>query len=158
MVTQADLISLVLFTSCGGSKSTKLPENAHDKVTFAFNGVEKSFKKKNIVKSKSTSNLKRAAVSTSTLNQIKGVYVDGDEVENGVDGLEYDEPPMIQFQCLKSVYEKIGDDFTFDKKYYDIVTGQIYLDLETGDNKADSKDASYLVDYEFKLSNQGEKF
>ena len=48
------LISLVLFTSCGGSKSTKLPENAHDKVTFAFNGVEKSFKKKNIVKSKST--------------------------------------------------------------------------------------------------------
>ena len=148
------LIFLVLFTSCGGSKSTKLPENAHDKVTFAFNGVEKSFKKKNIVKSKSTSNLKRAVISTSTLNQIKGVYVDGDEVENGVDGLEYDEPPMIQFQCLKSVYEKIGDDFTFDTKYYDNVTGQIYLDLETGENKADSKDASYLVDYDFKLSIQ----
>ena len=144
--------TVFLATACG----TKLPKNEHDKVKFAFNGVEKSFKKKEIsTKANETylnSNLRMINVNNSALDAIKSVYVDSDEVENGLDGLEYTEPPMIQFQCLKSIYEKIGKDFNFGTKYYDTITGQIYLDLENGAIKDDSKDSNYLVDYEFGLA------
>ena len=149
--------TLLLAACGGGSTNTKLPTNEHDKVTYAFNGVEKSFKKKEIITNSNNGNVKNATlnavdISSNTLNQIKAVYVNDDIMEDGIDGLEYDQPPMIQFQCLKAIYEKIGDDFTFDNKYFDTITGQIYLDLETGEVKADSKDSAYLVSYEFGLA------
>ena len=147
----------LLLAACGDSTKTKLPTNEHDKVTYAFNGVENSFKKKKIITNSNNRNVKNSRlnvvdISSNTLDQIKAVYVNGDIIEDGIDGLEYDQPPMIQFQCLKAIYEKIGDDFTFDNKYFDTITGQIYLDLETGEVKADSKDSAYLVSYEFGLA------
>ena len=147
----------LLLVACSGSTKTKLPTNEHDKVTYAFNGVEKSFKKKTIITNSNNRNVKNSIlnavdISSNTLDQIKAVYVNGDIMEDGIDGLEYDQPPMIQFQCLKAIYEKIGDDFTFDNKYFDTITGQIYLDLETGEVKADSKDSAYLISYEFGLA------
>ena len=73
-----------------------------------------------------------------------------------IDELEYDQPPMIQFQCLKSVLEKIGSDFSFGVKYYDDMTGEVFFDPETGrDMNGISLDATrnqYKYDYLFRLS------
>ncbi|MBP5349121.1 MAG: hypothetical protein J6Z13_02035, partial [Clostridia bacterium] len=38
------ILSAVLALSACGKKKDKLPETAYEKVAFAFNGVEKSFK------------------------------------------------------------------------------------------------------------------
>jgi hypothetical protein len=96
--------TVFLITACG----TKLPKNEHDKVKFAFNGVEKSFKKKKlstkINETSLNSDLRMINVNTNALDVVKEVYVDTDVVEDGLDGLEYTEPPMIQFQCLKSIF------------------------------------------------------
>ena len=73
-----------------------------------------------------------------------------------IDELAYDQPPMIQFQCLKAVLEKIGKGFEFGAKYYDDITGEVYFDPETGEAKdaisAEATQNQYKYDYLFRLS------
>ena len=142
------LVGFVIFLSaCGG---TKLPSNNYEKVKFAFNGVEKSFKKLKVDSSNRLENdLKYIKVneSDSILNAIKSVYTSGDNQGDVIDELEYDAPPMIQFQYLKKVLEKTGENYKFDTKYNDVITGTINMDMETG-----KEDDSYKANYEFDLA------
>lgn len=56
---------------------------------------------------------------------------------------KYDEPPMIQFQYIKALYEKVGASYELGKVYKDRVTGKADFDFATG--KA-GKTQDYVAD------------
>ena len=144
------LISVFILNACGGKK---LPKNEYEKVKFAFNGVEKSFKKLKVDSSyKLNNNLRYLKVNDTdtNLNAIKAIYTSGDNQGDVIDEIEYDAPPMIQFQYLKKVLEKTGQNYKFNTKYNDVVTGTIYMDMETGKEK--ENDDNYKANYEFDLA------
>lgn len=151
------LSTVLAFSACG--KKTKLPETDYEKVVFAFEGVEKSFQKNG---DKKSADLNDRAVPRllsgegDPLSVLRSIYESGDSQGDVIDELEYDQPPMIQFQCLKSVLEKIGSDFSFGVKYYDDMTGEVFFDPETGrDMNGISLEATrnqYKYDYLFRLS------
>lgn len=144
------------FSACGNE--TKLPTTAYEKVVFAFNGVEKSFTsaaKKSSYKTASAEGLSSPDFE-SALNIIRGVYTSGDNQGDVIDELEYDQPPMIQFQCLKKVMEKTGANFSLGTKYYYDVHGEMYMDAETGfqveNTAADAQDHKYSYVFDFALA------
>ena len=151
------LSTVLALSACG--KKTKLPETDYEKVAFAFEGVEKSFRS---IGDRKTADLNDRAVPRllsgegDPLSTIRSIYESGDSQGDVIDELEYDQPPMIQFQCLKSVLEKIGSDFSFGVKYYDDMTGEVFFDPETGrDMNGISLEATrnqYKYDYLFRLS------
>ena len=151
------LSTVLALSACG--KKTKLPETDYEKVAFAFEGVEKSFR---AIGDKKTADLNDRAVKRllsgegDPLSVLRAIYEPGDSQGDVIDELEYDQPPMIQFQCLKSVLEKIGSDFSFGVKYYDDMTGEVFFDPETGrDMNGISLEATrnqYKYDYLFRLS------
>ena len=121
--------------SLSACNSNKLPSSSYEKVNFAFNGVEKSFKSPRAAK-KSLSLNKRERLGCSNtdsgLSTIFNLYTDEDKRDDFLEDVEYNQPPMIQFQYMKKVLEKVGDGYEFDTKYFDTVTGEVYLDIETG--------------------------
>ena len=86
------------------------------------------------------------------LSAIFAEYARDDDPKNSLSGLSYNEPPMIQFQYLKAVIDKLGQNYEFGTKYYDIMTGEIYLDIETGLSKTDDQQEQYKYNYEFRLA------
>ena len=137
------ILSIGLF-SC----SQKLPENDYEKVKFAFDGVEKSFQ--NQETGSKNKRLNSFIIDDSALSTIKGVYGQSDNQGDVIDDLEYNQPPMIQFQCLKKVFESIGSSFTFNEKYYDTIEGDCYIDMDTG--KKGTEEEMYQYHYEFVLA------
>ena len=150
------LSTVLALSACG--KKTKLPETDYEKVAFAFEGVEKSFQN---IGDKKTADLNDRAVKRllagdgDPLSTIRGVYTTGDSQGDVIDDLEYTQPPMIQFQCLKAVLEKIGKGFEFGAKYYDDITGEVFVDVATGrDMSDDANKNDYKYDYTFRLALQ----
>ena len=148
------LSAVLALSACG--KKTKLPETDYEKVVFAFEGVEKSFR---AIGDRKTADLNTNAIPRllagegDPLSAIRSIYEAGDSQGDVIDELEYDQPPMIQFQCLKAVLEKVGGDFEFGVKYYDDMTGEVYVDPETGkDKSADADKADYKYGYVFRLA------
>ena len=142
--------SLFTLASCGG---TKLPATKYEKVEFALNGVESSFRDAMNSKRK-VEPLKQERFndggSSESLNTIFGLFTEGDYRGSNLDEeLTYGEPPMAQFQCVKKALEKIGSNFSFGTKYFDDVTGSAYIDFETG-FKAETK-PEFKYDYTFTL-------
>ncbi|MBR6053312.1 MAG: hypothetical protein IKP55_06010, partial [Clostridia bacterium] len=87
------------------------------------------------------------------LSAIRSIYEAGDSQGDVIDELAYDQPPMIQFQCLKAVLEKIGKGFEFGAKYYDDITGEVFVDVATGrDMSDDANKNDYKYDYTFRLA------
>ena len=131
--------------------NAKLPTTNYEKVKFAFNGVEKSFKNKKTAKKAVL--LPKAKIGgsnpDSALNTIFNLYTEEDKRDDFLDDISYNQPPMIQFQYIKKVLEKIGNGYEFNKKYYDTITGDMYLDINTG-LKAETKD-EYKYNYTFVL-------
>ena len=151
------ILSAVFALSACGKKKDKLPETAYEKVTFAFNGVEKSFKDADKRSADATTySVKRLlAGEGDPLSTIRSVYTSGDSQGDVIDDLEYTQPPMIQFQCLKAVLEKIGKGFEFGAKYYDDITGEVFVDTATGrDMSDDANKNDYKYDYTFRLALQ----
>ena len=139
---------IFILAACG---KTKLPTNNYEKVKFAFNGVEKSFKSKKSLDNNSNDIIRYLSFNpTQTdLDTIKGIYTDGDNQGDVIDDLEYDEPPMIQFQYIKKVLEKVGSNYKFGTKYYEDIEGTIYIDMEKGKEESGNE---YKATYLFKLS------
>ena len=68
------------------------------------------------------------------------------EKETSSPSFEYNEPPMIQFQYLKALYEEVGDDFAFSTKYTYQMVGEIYYDFTSREVKQDEEHKyKYLV-------------
>jgi len=132
---------------------------AYQKVQFAFNGVEKSLKR---VGEKTSADLDSRAVqrlltgqTPDPLSVIGSIYTSGDSQGDVIDELEYDQPPMIQFQCLKAVFDNVGEGFQFGVKHYNSMTGEVFVDPETGRDmngiSLDDTRNQYKYDYTFRL-------
>lgn len=124
------LLGATSLASCGGGK---LPTTNYEKVKFAFNGVESSFR--NPKAGKRSLALKSRLGGSNTeagLSTIFGLFTEEDKRDGFLDDVEYNQPPMVQFQYLKKVLEKVGDGYSFGTKYFDTMTGEVLLDIETG--------------------------
>ena len=155
-----------------GCNTNKLPTTQYEKVKFAFNGVEKSFKSPKVVKRNKPLLLKRNKIGgsnpSSALDTIFNLYTEEDkrddflddvsynqppmiqfQYDDFLDDVSYNQPPMIQFQYIKKVLEKIGNGYEFDKKYYDTITGEMYVDINTGAKK--EKGDEFKYNYTFTL-------
>lgn len=147
------------FSACNKKDETKLPSTSYEKVQFALNGVESSLK--GSVSKKATLNAGLVAFAESApVLKLMAKNVSGDSlstiysamsVEEVTDkpSFEYDEPPMIQFQYLKALYEEMGDNFEFGKKYSNTSTGSIYYDFK---NRVSPEEEQYLNTYSFTCS------
>ena len=147
------LFVMITLISCGNKSKDKLPTDAYEKVNFAFNGVEKSFKNSSKQSSDCSEcfNMPMAANISSALNTIEGIYTKEDSLGDKIDELEYNEPPMIQFQCLKSILTKNGSSFEFGTKHKGVINGEVYLDINTG-YEAKNKTDEFKYNYTFILS------
>ena len=144
------IVSSILLVSCGNS----LPKTEHEKVKYAFNGVEKSLKNssrnnKELISSdlKSKNINYKDNIDDSLKTIFDSLEKEGNETNNP--DFSYNEPPMIQFQYLKAIYEEIGDSFTFNNKYTYDFTGEIYYDFKA---REATKDDKYLNQYNFNFS------
>ncbi len=130
--------------------SPKLPTTQYEKVKFAFNGVEKSFKNKKT--SKGAILLPKAKLGGSNISHgldvIYSYFRDDDIQDNFLEEVEYNQPPMVQFQYLKKVLEKVGSGYEFGNKYYDTINGEMYFDVETGFKREGEQ---YKYNYTFTL-------
>lgn len=150
-------LGAIALTSCGDD----LPSSSYEKVQFAFNGVEKSFKSIKLSSNevntnesnsiKSNIGLMAAKVNVDAYSVIENLYEDSDSQGDKIDELEYDQPPMMQFQYLKAILDDTGSDFEFGTKYYSNIINSIYYDIETGQKKANTE-TNYKWDYDFKLA------
>ena len=150
-------LSVSALFACGGKK---LPTTAYEKIAFAFDGVEESFRSN----SANSGSIKTAKADSGSpnpdfdnaLQTIRNVYENGDKQGDVIDELEYDQPPMIQFQCIKKVLEKTGANFSLGTKYYSDITGEMYMDSETGfqveSTAADAQDHRYSYVFGFAVS------
>ena len=164
------LLITMCFVGCNKKENKNLPKTTYDKVQFAFNGVESSLKN---AKSSSKSNTQLTAnndsnlsllsdsnvsiinllsfsTSNSALDTIDNIYTSDDNKGDVIDELKYNEPPMIQFQCVKAAIEKIGDSYSFGTKYYYDITGSIYVNDDFSEKM--SEDNQYKWDYVFRLA------
>ena len=146
----AIFLALTSLSGCGGYK---VPTTSFEKVRAAFNGVAKSFKSPKLEARKAINleaNALRAVNIPFGLEKLSRLYTNDDRDNNSLEDITYNQPPMTQFQCLKRAYEKIGSEYKFDTKYFDDITGSIYLDLATG-KEADKKEEN-KVNFTFGLA------
>lgn len=167
IITSLVMILFVVFglTACGSKDKVELPSSDYEKVQFAFNGVESSLKNSNSSKklksNYASSDSKMLAISYGVpLLKLMANSVNSDDIstiynamsvdkETSNPSFEYDEPPMIQFQYLKALYEEVGEVFTFGTKYTYNLTGSVYYDFK---NRVATESAEFLQQYSFDLS------
>ena len=143
------LLSLITITSCGNN--IKLPETKSEKVKYAFNGVESSLRNSSRLSSYNSLNDSTAKIMNKVSdNDISTIYNNITvEKETSNPQFQYDEPPMIQFQYMKALYEEVGEDFSFGTKYSYTMTGSIYYDFET---RTSTENDKFLNQYTMVLS------
>ena len=148
------LLVSTIFTSlslvgCGAGGSTpSLPTSKQEKVQFAFNGVEKSLKNVNTSsRGLAKKNLRSAEPTTNTLTTIWNALEDQGSASQPDIG--YNDTPLIQFQYLKALYEESRDNFEFNTKYSHTLTGSIYFDFDTDEERQGEQ---YLQNYNFIFS------
>ena len=147
----ASLGMIFSLASCGSNGN----DSDYKKVKKAFNGVETSLKT-NKTQSNKRVFLPKQAInegSSDSLAAIEALFNSIAESRGDtIDELEYDQPPMIQFQCLKAVFDSTGEGFTFSNKYYDTINGDVYFDINTGEEKDAQSGDEYHYTYDFVLS------
>ena len=144
------VLALSALTGCG----YKVPTTDFNKVKTAFNGVEKSFKNISANKKSLQYNgaLPKYKNEDSGLNSIFSVFTNDDIRSHELDeDISYNQPPMVQFQCLKAVFDKVGKGFEFGTKYYDNITGEVYVNFENG-LKDETKQDKNKYAYDFELA------
>ena len=151
------LIGTLNLVACkDDEEEISLPTTKYEKVQFAFNGVEKSFKTVSSASNVNASmpfSISEAASTTtdSALNTIDSIYKSTDSLGDVIKGLKYDTPPMMQFQYLKAALNRIGSGYSFGTKYYYDVTGTMYADFATGTKKTSDDGDNYKYNYSFNL-------
>ena len=123
-------LALPMLAGCG-SKGTTLPTTAKEKVAFAFEGVEKSLRTQRGGQKNLPIVAKDKKPTDSVIAELFSFMDEETETENPE--FPYDEPPMMQFQYIKALYQAIGDDFTFGTIYSETITGTINYDFATAE-------------------------
>ena len=127
-ITFALVVGLV---ACKEDDDT-VTDSSLSKVQKAFDGVERSMQSVSTAKNVNKG-IKLASMSQSdALSAIWNAYVSGDKQASASAEIKYDEPPMQQFRYLKAIFEEMGNDYELGTKYSYDITGQIYMDMETG--------------------------
>ncbi|MBQ9370328.1 MAG: hypothetical protein IJU10_04555 [Clostridia bacterium] len=153
------VIALILAVVLGlvACNDATVTDSDLQKVQKAFSGVESSMKSSSsmsVIQAEKPLYLAGAdgiVISENALQTIWSTYVSGDQ-QASAEELEYDQPPMRQFQYLKAIFEQMGDDYELGTKYYYDITGQMYFDMETGypvDPSEVEDAAAYLYNYVF---------
>lgn len=138
----------LLLTGCG---ETSLPTTDKEKVSFAFKGVEKTLKNpKASKKSSHTLSRKNRISESEALNLIYSL--EAEEMDMDFSEISVNEPPLIQFLYLKSVYDEVGNDFQLNTKYNYTMTGAIYYDFSVSDLENQEHPSNLRQDYVFDLS------
>ena len=151
------LIGTLNLVACkNDEEEISLPTTKYEKVQFAFNGVEKSFKTVSSASNVNASmpfSISEAGSTTtdSALNTIDSIYKSTDSLGDVIKGLKYDTPPMMQFQYLKAALNRIGSGYSFGTKYYYDITGTMYADFATGTKKTSDDGDNYKYNYSFNL-------
>ena len=149
-------VCVAILSGCKSKNRYKVPTTPYDKVSVALSGVEKSYSSYKSTEKTSSGSKTRAVKrigqsdSSGALTEIAALYTSYDSQGDKIDNLEYDQPPMIQFQCMKKVFESIGKSFTFGTKYTDTIEGSVYFDPTTSDKQ--EEDLAYKYNYNFTLS------
>ena len=127
--------------------STKTPKTNYEKVQFAFNGVEKSLKSDNkkLLSDNNKPNLVKMAKSLPDRDVNLIFNFLSVEKETSDPDFKYDEPPMIQFQYIKALYEEIGDGFEFNTKYKYTITGEVKYDFDKRASTSTSVNHQYTL-------------
>ena len=140
--------AVLMLAACGptGGDSTK-----YQKVKKALNGVESSLEK--VVSKKENKAINYAIdFDSETYNEIDSYFVGAEDSERIEDQIDFDTPPLIQFKYLKTIYEKIGESYEFDKKYASDITGTLYIDFETGyQDKEKKEENKYTYNLNFSV-------
>ena len=147
--------------ACGNKDEVKLPSSDYEKVQFAFNGVERSLNGSNSSKrSKANTDITLATPYGEPARKLMANTINADDIstiygalsvekETSNPDFEYDEPPMIQFQYMKALYEEVGEGFEFGTKYSYAITGEINYDFA---NRESTDDQKFLNRYTMELS------
>ena len=144
------ILAISLLTGCGTNNNKYVsPKTPYEKVKTAFSGVESSFRNVSTNNAKQLNKKLSRVGASSTLDSLFSIFSSEDNQGDVIDDLSYTEPPMIQFQCLKYAFDKIGSNYSFDTKYYDTVTGIVYVDFETGFESEHKSEFEY--NYSFTL-------
>lgn len=145
-----------ILSGCKTKSKYKTPTTSFEKVSVALNGVESSFsnyksspRTTEVSKNRSIKRINQPNPS-GALSDLAAIYTSYDAQGDSIGDLEYGQPPMIQFQCLKNTFETLGEDFSFGTKYIDSITGVSYFDPNTGIKQTGEE--SYKYDYVFTVS------
>ena len=150
------VVCCISLAACGNDDKVKLPSSNYEKVQFAFNGVESSLNSSNSSKKlKANTDIKFAMAygepviklmaNTTNADDISTIYsVLSVEKETSNPEFKYDEPPMIQFQYMKALYEEVGEGFEFGIKYSYTITGEINYDFA---NRESTDEQKFLNQY-----------
>ena len=123
------ILGVSCLASCGGSGPEPLPTTDKEKVTFAFKGVDKSLRNQ-----KAANNRLSPLHAISTDQGVAELYRQFDEIRDvEAPDIEYNEPPLVQFQFIKQLYEATGDGYALGTTYKATVTGQFTYDFSTGE-------------------------
>ena len=136
-------LSFISLSACTKEKDdSRLPTTNYEKVKFAFDGVEKSLKEKEVyIYNEPEDNLNWFGPHgvPTYLTQQDDYNLDFD----------YNDSTLIQFQYLKALYDEIGKDLIFGTKYEYNINGSIYYDFDKGE---EIKEEKYLNQYSLDLS------
>ncbi|MCR4660522.1 MAG: hypothetical protein K5765_00805, partial [Clostridia bacterium] len=153
------LLIFIIFgiTACGNKSENTNYSSEYQKVKVAFDGVEASFSSSSNAKSRNAYDVAYAEdKAEAALQTIFSQYTSGDKQSGSFDELDYDEPPMRQFQYLKAIFEEMGGDYKLGTKYYYNITGDMYFDIETGyrveKTKADANNYKYAYVFGFSMN------
>ena len=61
--------------------------------------------------------------------------LEAEEKDMDFSEISVNEPPLIQFLYLKSVYDEVGNDFQLNTKYNYTMTGAIYYDFSVSNSE-----------------------
>lgn len=149
------LLMVASLAACA-NKEGKLPSTPFEKVRFAFDGVQRSFSDSASNAAPGRGGSKIYGMSKDeALAVIAGIYTDGDRQGDKEAEISYDQPPMQQFRFLKAIFENIGENYQFGTKYYDVISGNMFFDMDTGIKYGPSErttDKMYAYDINFAIS------
>ncbi len=141
--------SLLTIAGCGGGGPTTLTK--YQKVSKAFEAVGRTLD----LKSNRSSLLPmpyRAIDIHGDMTGFESYFANASTDEKIEDQIDLNSPPFMQFQYLKIIYETIGANYSFGTKYSYPITGDVYIDFETGyQDKERSEDNKYSFTFDFSI-------